>query len=167
MLQKKICMLGSYGVGKTSLISRFIHRIFSDKYQSTIGVKVNRKQMKLDGVDVNILLWDLHGDDEYQRVRSSYLRGTAGYILVVDSTRGSSLEVAIDLQQLASDIAGDVPFLTLINKCDLSDEWNLDINQLKRLEDLGWILHQTSAKTGKLVNESFELLTRKMIAADA
>lgn len=167
MLQKKICMLGSYGVGKTSLVGRFVHSIFSEKYQSTIGVKVDRKRIQLDGKDVNMLLWDLHGDDEFQRVRASYLRGMTGYILVVDSTRSESLQVAVDLQKLAFDTVGDIPFIVLINKCDLTDEWELDHEVLSELENQGWILHQTSAKTGKLVNESFELLARNMIAADS
>lgn len=167
MLQKKICMLGSYGVGKTSLVGRFVHSIFSEKYQSTIGVKVDRKRMQIDEQDVNLLLWDLHGDDEFQRVRASYLRGMTGYILVIDSTRSESLQVAVDLQRLAFDTVGDIPFIVLINKCDLTDEWDLDNEVLSGLENQGWILHQTSAKTGKLVNESFELLARNMIAADA
>lgn len=167
MLQKKICMLGSYGVGKTSLISRFVHSIFSEKYQSTIGVKVDRKQLSLDGQNLNLLLWDLHGDDQFQRVRASYLRGMSGYILVVDSTRSQSFQVAVDLQKLAKDTVGDVPFLMLINKCDLTDEWSLENERLTQLEDDGWILQQTSAKTGKLVNESFELLGRNMLQADS
>ena len=167
MLQKKICMLGSYGVGKTSLVGRFVHSIFSEKYQSTIGVKVDRKGMNLDGEEINLLLWDLHGDDEFQRVRASYLRGMTGYILVADSTRADSLKVAIDLHQLAVDTVGDIPFLTLINKCDLTEQWVLDDDKLSDLEEQGWILQQTSAKTGKLVNESFELLARNMLAADS
>jgi len=167
MLQKKICMLGSYGVGKTSLVGRFVHSIFSDKYQSTIGVKVDRKRIQIDGQDVNMLLWDLHGDDEFQRVRASYLRGMTGYILVVDSTRSESLQVAVDLHKLAVDTVGEIPFIVLINKCDLTDDWELDHEVLSGLENQSWILHQTSAKTGTLVNESFELLARNMIAADA
>lgn len=158
-------MLGSYGVGKTSLISKFVHGIFSEKYQTTIGVKVDRKQLKLDGQELNLLLWDLHGDDQFQRVRASYLRGMSGYILVVDSTRGDSLQVAIELRQLAFETVGDVPFLMLINKCDLTDEWNLDRDRLTALQDDGWVLQQTSAKTGKLVNESFELLGREILAS--
>ena len=110
MIQKKICMLGSFGVGKTSLVSRFVYSLFSEQYLSTIGVKIDRKSVVVDDAEVNLLLWDLHGDDEFQRVRASYLRGMSGYLLVADGTRAESLHVALDLQQLAKDTVGDVPF---------------------------------------------------------
>lgn len=160
-------MLGSYGVGKTSLVGRFVYSLFSEKYQSTIGVKVDRKSLNLDGMDLNLLLWDLHGDDEFQRVRASYLRGMSGYLLVIDGTRADSVQVAMDLQKLAQDTVGDVPFITLINKCDLAPEWEIKPEQIEDLISQGWTVHQTSAKTGRLVNESFEMLGRQMIAADA
>ena len=166
MLQKKICMLGSYGVGKTSLVARFVHSIFSEKYQSTIGVKVDRKELTVGGKPVNMLLWDLHGDDEFQRVRASYLRGMSGYFLVIDGMRRDSVKVAIDLHELAKTTVGDVPFITLINKSDLSAEWEVDEQQIKELADRGWVVHQTSAKSGKLVNESFEELARQILAAE-
>lgn len=160
-------MLGSYGVGKTSLVGRFVYSLFSEKYQSTIGVKVDRKSLTLDGTNLNLLLWDLHGDDEFQRVRASYLRGMSGYLLVVDGTRAESIQVAIDLQKLAQDTVGDVPFITLINKCDLAPEWEVTPEQIEDLTSRGWVIHQTSAKTGRLVNESFEMLGRQMLEADA
>lgn len=166
MLQKKICMLGSYGVGKTSLVARFVHSIFSEKYQSTIGVKVDRKELSVDGKPINMLLWDLHGDDEFQRVRASYLRGMSGYFLVIDGTRGDSVQVAIDLHDLAKQTVGDVPFITLINKSDLNTEWEVNEQHLEGLTDRGWVVHHTSAKTGKLVNESFEELARQILAAE-
>ena len=159
-------MLGSYGVGKTSLVARFVHSIFSEQYQSTIGVKVDRKPVTVDGTQINLLLWDLHGDDEFQRIRTSYLRGMSGYFLVIDGTRKDSVQIAYDLQQLAHDTVGDVPFIVLVNKHDLTDQWEIDPATLNELGDKGWTVHLTSAKTGKLVNESFELLAKNILAAD-
>ena len=167
MLQKKICMLGSYGVGKTSLVGRFVHSIFSEKYQSTIGVKIDRKQVSVDGRDVSMLLWDLHGDDEFQRVRASYLRGMSGYLLVVDSTRAETLDVAMDLHKLAVDTVGDLPFVLLINKSDLESERDVDEARIAELADQGWAIHRTSAKTGKLVNETFEMLAQRMVTNES
>ena len=166
MLQKKICMLGSYGVGKTSLVSQFVHSKFSQKYLSTIGVKIERKQVRIDGRDLRLLLWDLHGDDDIQPVRASYLRGMAGYLLVIDGTRHESLSVAMNLHRLAVDTVGEVPFVTLINKFDLVADWEVDDRQLEALSQTGWVIRRTSAKTGEFVNESFELLGEKILAAE-
>ena len=163
-LSKKVCMLGAYGVGKTSLISRFVYSIFSEKYQSTLGVKIDRKAVDVDGVEIKLLLWDLHGDDELQPVSPTYLRGMSGYVLVIDGTRDETVQVAIDLQQLACKTVGDVPFVSLVNKCDLVDDWSVDAGRLEDLAQRGWTIHRTSAKSGDLVNESFELLARQILA---
>src|ERR1700675_4666549 len=87
MLQKKVCMIGSFSVGKTSLIQRFVSSIFSDRYLTTVGVKIDKKVVRVDGEDVTLVLWDLYGEDEFQKMRMSYLRGASGYLLVADGTR--------------------------------------------------------------------------------
>ena len=86
MLQKKICMLGSFSVGKTSLVRRFVESIFSEAYHTSIGVKVDKKVVRVDDEDVTLVLWDIHGEDVYQKIRMSYLRGMSGYLLVADGT---------------------------------------------------------------------------------
>lgn len=159
-------MLGSFGVGKTSLVARFVHSRYSERYQTTIGVKIDRKRVSVDGHEVSMLLWDLHGDDEFQRVRPSYLRGMSGYFLVIDGTRSETVDVAEDLHALAQQTVGDVPFIALINKSDLVSEWDIEEDRVARLVADGWTIHKTSAKTGRLVNESFETLARRMLAAD-
>src|SRR4029453_515125 len=95
MIQKKICMIGAYAVGKTSLVTRFVESIFSTKYLTTVGVKINKKTITLDGKEITLILWDLHGEDEFQKLRLSYLRGSSGYILVADGTRRDTLEKVI------------------------------------------------------------------------
>ena len=87
MIEKKICMLGASGVGKTSLVSRFVSSIFSDKYLTTVGVKVDKKVVAVDDTQVTLLLWDIYGQDEFQTVKPAYLRGASGYLLVADGTR--------------------------------------------------------------------------------
>ena len=98
MIQKKICMLGGFAVGKTSLVSRFVSSIFSDKYLTTVGVKIDKKPVSVDGRDVTLMLWDIYGQDDFQTVQPSQLRGMAGYLLVVDGTRRATLDVARQLQ---------------------------------------------------------------------
>ena len=161
MIQKKICLLGSFGVGKTSLVSRFVHSTFSEKYLSTVGVKIDRKDVVIDGQDIRLMVWDIHGQDEFQEVRKSYLRGMAGYLLVVDGTRPETLSVAMELNLLATDAVGNVPFVMLLNKCDLVEHWQLDDQRLAEVINKDWIVSKTSAKTGENVEEMFiDLATR-------
>ena len=87
MIQKKVCMIGASGVGKTSLVAKFVHSIFSEKYLTTVGVKIDKKTVKVGDDDVMLMLWDLAGDDDFQRLQTSYLRGTSGFLLVADGTR--------------------------------------------------------------------------------
>ncbi len=163
MIQKKICMLGSFAVGKTSLIARFVHSIFNERYLTTVGVKIDKKQVHVDGTDLNLVLWDLHGDDEYQRVRMSYMRGAAGYFLVADGTRRSTLDKALSLQRSAAGSLGAVPFLLLLNKHDLSDDWEIPEDELEEMVRQGWKILHTSAKTGEAVDEAFLSLSRMML----
>ena len=165
MIQKKVCMLGATGVGKTSLVSRFVTSLFSDKYLTTIGVKVDKKVVAVDGTDVTLLLWDIYGQDEFQTVRTSYLRGASGYLLVADGTRQLTLETARELQKTAEGVIGAVPFILVLNKMDLADEWRVDDRALWRLAEDGWPIIRTSAKSGAGVDDAFLKLTTRMVAA--
>ncbi|HJZ73254.1 MAG TPA: Rab family GTPase [Vicinamibacterales bacterium] len=160
MIQKKICMLGGFGVGKTSLVSRFVHSIFSDKYLTTVGVKIEKKSLQLPNQQVDLIVWDLHGEDEFQKLRMSYLRGSAGYLLVVDATRPSTLDTAIRLHATAQSVIGRVPVMLAVNKSDLEATWDLDQNIV---DQLGCVVVRTSAKTGTQVEETFLALARAMI----
>ena len=167
MIQKKVCMVGCFAVGKTSLVSRFANGVFSEKYLTTLGVKIDRKQLQLDGRDVTLILWDLAGEDEFMRVRASYLRGSAAYILVIDGTRKSTLEGAIELQQRISREVGDIPFIIVLNKSDMSAEWDLDANDLKQMTSRGWDAVTASARTGEGVQQAFELVARRALGKDS
>jgi small GTP-binding protein len=165
MIQKKICMLGATGVGKTSLVSRFVLSMFSDTYLTTIGVKVDKKTLSVDGEDITLMLWDIYGEDEFQTVRTSYLRGAAGYILVADGTRQRTLDTARELQSKAMAAVGNVPFVLVLNKSDLAGEWRVDDRALWKMAEDGWTLVKTSAKTGAGVEEAFLKLTTKVAAS--
>ena len=162
MLQKKVCMLGGTGVGKTSLVSRFVSSIFSDKYLTTIGVKIDKKVVTTESREVTLLLWDIHGQDEFATVRDSYLRGAAGYLLVADGTRHGTLETVLALKQQAEAVVGAVPFLLLLNKLDLEAEWEIDHKALWKLAERGWPVVKTSAKTGAGVDEAFGKLALQL-----
>lgn len=162
-MQKKICLLGGFAVGKTSLVSRFVHSIFSDKYLTTVGVKIEKKTVDLEGREVDLVIWDIYGEDDFQKVRTSYLRGAAGYLLVVDGTRRATLDTALGLQTAAEQTIGRVPFVLIVNKADLADRWEIDDAVLQPYARRGWPILTTSAKTGDRVEAAFADLARAML----
>jgi small GTP-binding protein len=163
LLQKKICMLGSYAVGKTSLIRRYVHSIYEEKYHTTIKVKVDEKVVQPGERKVKLVLWDIYGEDDFQKMHWSYVRGCFGYLLVADGTRRATLDRALELEERARAEIGPVPFILVINKVDLQAEWEIDDAMLEGVVARGWTVIRTSAKTDQGVNEAFEQLTMRML----
>lgn len=163
MIQKKICMLGAFSVGKTSLVRRYVSSIFSDAYLTTVGVKIDKRLIDLDGREVAMILWDIAGEDDVSTVRMSYLRGSAGYLLVVDGTRAITLDVARSLQSRVQAEIGAVPFTLLVNKSDLVDQWTIADAELEALRADGWSVRRTSAKSGDGVEDAFRELAVRTV----
>jgi small GTP-binding protein len=173
-VSKKVCLLGDFATGKTSLVRRFVFDLFDDRYMSTIGVKVSRKVIAVpygDGiVELTVMLWDLAGSEEFDRVKASYLRGAAGAILVCDVTRPETLD---SLQQRAAELQTISPGAQLIlaaNKRDLVEPSPpeglpaLDPAQCQAgAVSLGAPLYLTSAKTGEGVEDLFRHLGRLLV----
>jgi small GTP-binding protein len=163
MIKKKVCMLGAFAVGKTSLVQQYVHSIFSDKYHTTVGVKIEKTQVKIKEALVDLIIWDLHGEDDFQHVRLSYLKGASGCIYVVDGTRGATLATALNLRGIVENTMGNLPFVLVINKSDLKDQWEIDPLIIEELDGQGVIVIETSAKAGTEVEQTFRLLTKKMM----
>lgn len=164
MLQKKICMLGAFGVGKTSLVRRYVQSIFSDSYLTTVGVKIEKKTLAVGHETLILLLWDIAGEDDVSPIRLSYLRGASGYLLVADGTRPETFEVARSIQSRVESEIGTVPFLLLLNKADLQESWDVSGHALATLESAGWRMIRTSAKTGQGVEEAFQELAQRLLS---
>lgn len=163
MIQKKVCMVGAFATGKTSFVKRFVKSIYSDAYHTTVGVKIDKKLVKFKEQEVTFILWDIHGEDEFQKVRMSYLRGASGYLLVVDGTRRYTLDKAFSLQQRVEETIGKVPFILILNKSDLRDEWEIDNATMNELSQKSWNVITGSAKTGLGVEQAFLKLTEEML----
>jgi small GTP-binding protein len=163
LLEKKICMLGTLAVGKTSLVRRFIEGIYSEGYQTSIGVKVDKKSVREAGQEVKLVLWDIFGEDRFQKVQASYWRGMFGYLLVADGTRRNTLDEALALNQRVTNTGLKVPAILLVNKADLADQWEIGDDRLAQLTQGGWEIMRTSAKTGENVDAAFSRLTLKML----
>lgn len=165
MLQKKICMLGSFAVGKTSLVRRYVESIYSDAYHTTVGVKIDKKMAQVGQQEVTMVLWDLYGEDEFQKMRWSYVRGASGYLLVADGTRRATFEKALALEEGVRQAVGALPFIFVLNKADLASSWEIDASMESQLAAEGWDVMRTSAKTGENVEAAFRKLTEKMLGA--
>jgi len=162
-LRKKVCMIGDYAVGKTSLVSRYVNDTFSEKYLTTVGVTINTKTVMLaEGRKVTLVLWDIAGDDELSALAVAYLRGAAGYVLVVDGTRKTTLEAARRLQVAVAERLQNPPFVALFNKDDLLPDWEISMDSIADLRRQGWATVVTSARTGHGVEEAFRALARRL-----
>ena len=167
-ISKKVCLLGDFAVGKTSLVRRFVYSMFDDKYISTIGVKVSRKVVAVPNSDhvteLVMMLWDLAGSEEFDSVRASYLRGAAGAVLVCDLTRPETLD---SLQTYARDLRRVTPQAKLIiaaNKSDLVDSYRITEDQLMEIaSELRGPYYLTSAKQGAEVETVFRDLGRLLL----
>lgn len=161
MLVRKICMIGDFAVGKTSLVARFVHSTFSERYLSTVGVKIDTRSIDLaSGTQVKFVIWDVAGTDVLTTVERNYLQGATGLILVADGTRKQTLQSALDLGQQAHSVVGQKPTVLLLNKYDLDDLWELSSDP--QVE--GYPVSRCSALSGQGVEQAFHDLA-SMLAA--
>ena len=167
MIQKKICMVGVYGTGKTCLVQQFVHSIFSVKYLSTVGVKIDRKQIKVGDQDVTLMLWDLEGRDGTRDVSASYVRGAHGIIYVADGTRPETIHELFDIRSLVEASVGSIPSVIALNKIDLKDQWKLSASEEADAGSKGLHLIRTSAKTGEGVESAFQWLADATVTKEA
>ncbi len=163
MIQKKICMVGAFATGKTSLVARFVKSLYSDTYHTTVGVKIDKKLVNIQEQKVSLIIWDIHGEDDFQKIRMTYLRGASGYFLVVDGTRQETLDKALSLQEKVEETVGNIPFIIIVNKVDLINDWEIEDAALEQLLQKPWTVVRGSAKTGEGVEQAFFTLAKKML----
>jgi small GTP-binding protein len=158
-------MLGAFAVGKTSLVRRFVEGRFDDRYLSTIGVKISRRTILLpDSPQVNLLIWDLAGGDEFNGVLSSYLQGASGALLVCDLTRTNTLDLVEFYARRVRELNTHVSITIVGNKDDLIDQREIQAEQIgKMAEKLGGNWFITSAKVGAGVEEAFRAIAERIV----
>ena len=166
LIQKKVCLLGDFSVGKTSLTERFVYNRFSGRYLSTIGVKISRKSMPISAnINLNMLIWDLAGSEEFSGVQSVYLQGAQGAIFVCDLTRPETLSSLQKYHDQLENISPSIPIVLIGNKIDLKDKQILTQAHLKKqaLHFNTVSVIMTSAKTGQDVQKAFEELAKHLV----
>jgi small GTP-binding protein len=164
VVRKKVCMLGASAVGKTSLARRYVESLYGDKYLDTVGVKIDKKEIDVEGRRMVMLLWDIKGQD-FQSLTAAYLRNASGILLVVDGTRRQTLDVALDFHRRIHEGSGPVPSVVLMfNKDDLSGQWEVRNSDIETVAAKKIPVIKGSAKTGKGVEDAFLTLAAQMLA---
>lgn len=163
-LTAKVCVIGDFAVGKTSTIERFVSNQFSEKYLTTVGVKIDTKEITLSepAVDLKLVIWDVAGAERFGALEFSYLRGTAGVVLVADGTRSQTVRAALGLREQVIERYGDMPFVFLMNKADLRTSWEVDERKLAEVREVCPDAYESSAKTGAAVEDALRRLAERI-----
>nr|AKQ01953.1 small GTP-binding protein [uncultured euryarchaeote Rifle_16ft_4_minimus_309] len=165
-MKVKICLVGEGAVGKTCLIRRFIQDQFDDRYISTLGAKVSKKEIKVDGpnggMDIDMTIWDIMGEKGFRELlKEAYFHGAQGVLAVCDVTRKETLEDLDDWVAAVVKVTGNIPMEYLANKYDLRDQMAVSESDIRAAAES----HRapflfTSAKTGENVEKAFANLAR-------
>ena len=165
-MKVKICLVGEGAVGKTCLIRRFIHDQFDDKYISTLGAKVSKKEITLrnpngDGeLEIDMTVWDIMGEKGFRELlKEAYFHGAQGILTVCDVTRKDTLLELPEWVNAVNKVAGAVPMTLLANKVDLVNQRAVTDDEIAKVAEsykAAWIA--TSAKTGVNVESGFQKL---------
>ncbi len=160
MISKKVILTGSFGVGKTSLFNRFIYQEFNDKYLTSIGVKVNKKQIKVEDKEVSLLVWDIAGEISQDKVPSSYFLGASGIVYVMDLSRPMTFKNLESDYLFLKELMPLGVIKIVGNKRDLVTEAQIEeiVKSLPRTIDC-----LTSAKTGENVDQLFLDLAKSLL----
>jgi len=167
---KKVVLLGDGGVGKTSLIARYVVNKFDDKYIATIGTKVSRKDIQVVKpnliINLRMMIWDILGQKEYSKIRSASLSGAQGLILVGDLSRMETIKSLEDfwLKEVQL-IVGKIPTVVVGNKFDLSEKGSMSVSMVESMGSrLGHPTMLCSAKTGENVEALFQALGDMLVS---
>jgi small GTP-binding protein len=172
-VEKKVCLLGDFAVGKTSLIRRFVHNAYDDRYLSTLGVKVSKKTLMVKDfkkkpflkIDLTLMIWDLVGQKGFQSLKASAYKGTNGAFIVCDLTRPETIDSMEWWVDSLFEVTPHIPLIFLSNKVDLTDdvvppELRGKIEAI--MKKYKGSFFSTSAKTGKDVEAAFESMGNKL-----
>ncbi len=161
----KILISGEGGVGKTTLLHRYINGKFSAETQMTKGVDFFLKHINVDGKNCALQLWDFGDQKRFRFLIDSYVRGAKGALLMFDLTRIITLNNVEQWVKIVRKYDQDLPILFLGAKCDLINEIEVDDKFANIFKDKYKLLDliRVSSKTGENVHESFEILTKKIL----
>ncbi len=171
-LKMKVCLVGEEGVGKTSLVQRYVLSQFDERYLRTVGTMVRKKTIDLTGPDgeaitLQLMVWDIMGRRDFMSLyREAYFSRARGILAVCDLTRPETLDALNDWLEAIHTSVGDVPAIILGNKKDMADRVRITEGDLAALcEPRGAPSLLTSAKTGENVETAFRKLADMALRA--
>ena len=164
MYNKKVCVVGASGAGKTSLIQRFLSGEYEFERPPTVGARIGKKVLEVDGDKLQLMLWDIEGQSPLAPDAMNYFKGASAMIYVVDGTRLDTLGAAIGLRlEIETRLGRSLPSMVLFNKSDLADRWEISNMMINDVENGGNLSILTSAREGSGVNMAFNLIGRVLL----
>ena len=163
----KIAVLGAHAVGKTSLISQFVEQKFPEEYLTTIGLKVDKKVVELDNGTMDLVIWDIAGQDNFHNIPMYYLNDCKGFLIVSDLTRPSTFsKTAADIESMVQSLQQPACIIFLFNKMDLLSPEELQqadhfLKETCASKNYQYLL--TSAKTRENVDEAFISIAHEIL----
>ncbi len=167
VIKAKVCLVGEFAVGKTSLAKRYVHNIFEDRYFATIGAKITKAEIEevgRDSTQVVMTIWDIMGEKGFRELlKEAYFEGANAALGVCDLTRADTLEDLKGWTEAVRRIAGDVPMMIVGNKADLEEKLQLREREVVAFaRSMGFGHAITSAKTGENVHAAFQTIAGKI-----
>ena len=161
-IKYKMILFGAEGVGKTSLVNRFVNDKFDANYTSTLGYNVYEKIICLDRFRISLMIFDFGGQEQFKGLRMKMSEGADTAFLVFDVCDKDSFNKLSEWKFELFDVAGDIPYILVGNKIDLTQERQVLREEGEKLsKTFGAISFiETSAKTGEFVEDAFSLLAR-------
>jgi len=161
----KVLTAGEGGVGKTTLLHRYVEGKFSSETKMTIGVEFFLKELMIDDQKVLLQLWDFGGQERFRFLLKSYVIGARGALLMFDLTRAMTLEKIPQWVNICRKENPNLPILFLGSKADLADDINISKDYIMAYKEQFNLYDylEVSSKTGKNVESAFVSVTKEIL----
>ena len=161
----KILTAGDGGVGKTTLLHRYIEGKFIHDTKMTLGVEFMVKELKLENIEIMLQLWDFGGQDQFRHLLQRYALGARGAIIMFDLTRANTLENIAEWVQICRKYDPSLPIILLGSKSDLADLILIDDTYAHSISENFKMINymKVSSKSGDNVDKAFEILIREIL----
>jgi len=164
-LRRKVCLLGAPGVGKSSLVRRFVEDSFDEARNPLIAMSIHSRTVEIGDVSLEMMLWDPAGLEASVQYNRSFISGASGLVFVVDATRPQTLDELLEAQVQERGFLGSRPAVLILNKTDLTNAFALSDAQIAAASKPNWYMVRASAKTGYNVHEAFAKMAGLVLEA--